>query len=329
MTLEEPRVAVVVPAYNRAEVIGRALESILSQKYLPTEIVVVDDGSSDGTADAVAQFGSMVRCVRKTNGGVSSARNFGIEQSQSEWIAFLDSDDCWYPDKLVRQAVILQKYPFLKWCSCNGVLVSPQSQRLHTIAGQNALELRDSGYFSSYFRAAGRGAWFHTNGMLIHRTVFNEVGLFDTSLSRSEDLDLWWRIAMKYPAIGYVPQPMFEVREGTANSLVRTADRSKLTCLRALCMNMGRAQVAAPQVRRLFRRFGLPQVMTYALKTAAGEAEIPAAALDEGLRTFQASFLETQVARLLHRLPRKAARVIRRLQEDVWQPIFRRILCSL
>lgn len=95
-------IAAVMPAYNRQELVGRAIESILAQSRPADRIIVVDDGSTDGTAERVERFGSAVTCVRQSNGGGASARNRGVAAADTDWVAFLDSDDLWEPDHLAR-----------------------------------------------------------------------------------------------------------------------------------------------------------------------------------------------------------------------------------
>jgi glycosyltransferase involved in cell wall biosynthesis len=92
----------VIPTYDRAPVLERAIDSVLAQNRRPNEIIVVDDGSSDNTHEVVARYGRSIRFIRKENGGVSTARNAGVRESRSDFIAFLDSDDFWYPDHLAR-----------------------------------------------------------------------------------------------------------------------------------------------------------------------------------------------------------------------------------
>ncbi len=104
-------VSVVIPTYNRALHLGAAIESALGQTYRPLEVIVVDDGSTDGTADVVATFGSDVRYLHQPNGGVAAARNLGLRHARGEFIAFLDSDDRWQPWKLAAQVELLRKRP--------------------------------------------------------------------------------------------------------------------------------------------------------------------------------------------------------------------------
>jgi len=106
-----PLVSVVMPAYNAERHIGEALESVLAQTYAPIEIVVVDDGSSDATAEAVRRFGPRVRFTAQTNAGAGAARNRGVAMASGRYIAFLDADDSWPPEKLARQVEILQQNP--------------------------------------------------------------------------------------------------------------------------------------------------------------------------------------------------------------------------
>lgn len=100
----EPRISVVIPAFNREKTIGRAIESALAQTRPPFEIIVVDDGSSDSTAAVVTAFRDSVRYVRQPNAGASAARNRGVELAGAPWVAFLDSDDYWFDDHLERMA---------------------------------------------------------------------------------------------------------------------------------------------------------------------------------------------------------------------------------
>jgi glycosyltransferase involved in cell wall biosynthesis len=105
--LTEPRISVVIPAFNRERTIGRAIGSVLSQSYQPSEIIVVDDGSTDGTAEVVSAHGGSVRCVSQANAGASAARNRGVELATAPWVAFLDSDDHWLDGHLEHMAAAI------------------------------------------------------------------------------------------------------------------------------------------------------------------------------------------------------------------------------
>src|SRR5262245_49416395 len=104
-------VSVIIPSYNRAYIVGQAIESVLRQTYRPLEVVVVDDGSSDNTRAVVEQYGPPVRYFRQANAGVSAARNAGFRQARGAFVALLDSDDRWLPWKLSAQVALLRRFP--------------------------------------------------------------------------------------------------------------------------------------------------------------------------------------------------------------------------
>ena len=108
-----PTVSVIIPYYRASQTIARAVESALGQTVHPLEILIVDDGSPEDTAEATKQFGSSVTVIRKPNGGVASARNLGIEHAKGEWIAFLDADDYWEAVKLERQLAVSEEVGFV------------------------------------------------------------------------------------------------------------------------------------------------------------------------------------------------------------------------
>jgi len=204
------KVSVVIPAYNCGQVISRTIESVLSQTRRADEIIVVDDGSSDDTGAIVQKFGSQVRYIQQKSQGASAARNTGIETTSGEWIAFLDGDDEWLPEKLKIQLALLERHPELVWatgnflrCLCGTNRQAPDikpAAALQKLAGK---EFADS-YFLAYAR--GMGGW--TGTMIIKRQALYEAGLFRVEQKRANDLDMWWRIAHRWPSIGYTPEPV-------------------------------------------------------------------------------------------------------------------------
>lgn len=214
-------VSVIIPAYNAEEYIGRALDSVLTQSAPADEIIVVDDGSTDKTAEIVKAFGQRVRYIYQDNAGVSVARNRGIEEASGNWIAFLDADDEWLPNKLKQQVDVLRRNPHLVWvggnyirCLCN------ENQQGKIIEVDKALALlggRD--YFDNPVDAWLQRAKICTPVMLIKKCVFQEVGLFQIGLQHSEDVDLWWRIVYRYQTIGYVAEPLAICHLNTPGSL--------------------------------------------------------------------------------------------------------------
>ncbi len=195
----------VIPAYNSERYIGRALESVLGQSYGVSEIIVVDDGSSDGTAEAVRGFGEAVRLIEQENGGASAARNAGIKSASGEWVAFLDADDEWLVDKLAKQVEILEGNPELVWVSGNYYqeLTSEGRRGIYTPVEKCREILGGKDYFESYFEAFGIGVWGHTDMMVIRRDVLFSAGLFRVGQLKANDIDMWLRVAYLYPRIGF------------------------------------------------------------------------------------------------------------------------------
>src|SRR5687768_199170 len=105
------RVSVIIPTYNSGSLVVQAVEGVLAQTRQAEEVIVVDDGSTDDTAERLQQFGERIRVVRQANGGVATARNAGLRASSGDLVAFLDADDAWHPQKLERQIALLQQHP--------------------------------------------------------------------------------------------------------------------------------------------------------------------------------------------------------------------------
>ena len=211
-----PRISVVVPAYNAAGYLSRALGSIEAQTCPVAEIVVVDDGSTDGTAALVQERFPRVRYIRQENAGVAAARNRGIEVAGGDWIALLDADDDWLPHRIADQCEILQRRPDLQWCSCRVIRMQGGQGTPNEVTPRLLREVQARGCLESFFRACAEGVEFHTCSMLIKRTVLEEVGGFDSRMQPAEDRDMMFRIALRYPAIGYGTRPGFALPRGHA-----------------------------------------------------------------------------------------------------------------
>jgi glycosyltransferase involved in cell wall biosynthesis len=201
-----PSVSVIVPAYQASGIIGRALDSVVAQTHLPNEIVVVDDGSPDDLGSAIARWQewsqlsgqTVVRLLRKTNGGAASARNFGIDHSTRDLIAFLDADDCWAPTNLERRISLLQQHPEVGLSASDFWIEVPRTgahQKGEVILPRfRDAVLRLSG--AEVFHAAH---CIHTSTVLVRRSALGE-DRFDTSLRTAEDTELWIRLLLKTPA---------------------------------------------------------------------------------------------------------------------------------
>jgi len=221
-------VSAVVPAYNAERHIARAIDSILKQSLPADEIIVVDDGSTDGTAEVVKAYGDKVRDIFQENSGVSVARNAGIEAANGNWIAFLDGDDEWCGEKLKLQTEHLLKNSELKWTYSNFYLDRPGSKKLQEAHGSKALERLLGGreYFQDYLKAYVTHGYAWTCTLMINREVFKKTGMFEPGMKRAQDNDLWYRIAYQYPMVGYLAQPLAVYHMDTPDSSTKINDEA-------------------------------------------------------------------------------------------------------
>lgn len=182
-------ISVIIPSYNRAHCLSAALDSVLQQSLHATEIILVDDGSDDQTKELMSSHYPQVKYLQQNNRGVSAARNLGIQHSHCEWIAFLDSDDRWQTNKLEKQVSSLTAQPEYKICHSdeiwirNGVRVNPMNK--HAKRG---------GYI---FEHCLPRCAISPSSVVLHKSVFEEFGLFDESLPACEDYDLWLRLTAR------------------------------------------------------------------------------------------------------------------------------------
>jgi glycosyltransferase involved in cell wall biosynthesis len=194
-------VSVIIPNYNYARFLPEAIDSVLGQTYPNVEIIVVDDGSTDNSEEVLKGYGERLRWFRQSNRGVSAARNYGIEQSRGELLAFMDADDMWRPEKLERQVRMFEN-PAVGMVYCGLQYISTEGELL----GQN-LSGRSGQVLKGVALLQPPGVPASGSSALISRACFDKVGLFDTALSTSADWDMWRRIACHYE-IAIVPEPL-------------------------------------------------------------------------------------------------------------------------
>jgi glycosyltransferase involved in cell wall biosynthesis len=184
-------VSVIIPTYNYAHFVLEAVESALAQTYPDREIIVVDDGSTDATGQVLQPYLDRIRYIFQPNGGLSAARNTGIEAAQGEFIALLDSDDVWHPRKLELQVDYLNQHPEI------GLLATDQI----TDRSQGWPALADPASIRPLTfpldKVVGK-AHFGPSSAVIRRICFYSVGLFDPTLRCVEDRDMWIRLASKF-----------------------------------------------------------------------------------------------------------------------------------
>jgi glycosyltransferase involved in cell wall biosynthesis len=201
------QISVVIPSYNRRHTLQRALQSVFEQSSVVDEVILVDDGSSDGSAEMVTRAFPTVKLIRQPNLGVSAARNRGIEAARYDWIALLDSDDSWLPTKIEKiRAARRQQPDFVLFHSDEiwmrrGVRVNPMKKhRKH-------------------------GGWIFEqclspSASVIRKSVLQELGMFDESLPACEDYDLWLRLSHRFP-VCYLDEALIVKYGGHEDQLSR------------------------------------------------------------------------------------------------------------
>jgi glycosyltransferase involved in cell wall biosynthesis len=211
-------VAVVIPVFNSAGTLARAIESVFSQNPLPDQVIVVDDGSTDDIAAALQQFGTQVECVRQSNRGPSAARNNGMARARTDTVMFLDADDFLLPGALAIRLSLLEE-PHVAWAHTDGFLQDQEGgRRLFSAVYPLPVECTDG----RILRHLLCRNFISTDAVIARRSVLLEVGAFDESLRWMEDWDLWLRLAVRYPG-GFSATPTF-VQQLAPNSLSSNRD---------------------------------------------------------------------------------------------------------
>jgi glycosyltransferase involved in cell wall biosynthesis len=219
-------ISVIIPTYNRAIWLKEAIESVLNQTYKQFELIVVDDGSTDTTRELLQQYGPELAVLLAGHGGPSAARNCGIAAARGGYIAFLDSDDVWLPDKLRAQMLFFQDHPEARVCQTeeiwirNGLRVNPMQKHKK--------------YSGWIFEQCLPLCIVSPSSVMIERSVFERVGLFDETFLACEDYDLWLRIAAHFP-IFLLDTPLIIKRGGHVDQQSKIIPHLDQYRIRALC----------------------------------------------------------------------------------------------
>lgn len=196
--------SVIIPTYNRADFLREAIESVLAQTFTDFELIVVDDGSTDGTQELAASYKGMVRYIRQTNKGPSAARNNGIKNALGRYIAFLDSDDIWLPEMLAKQFSLSLKKPAAGLTATGYGLINSGHPLTETVI-MNEDELADARNGNLYKN------FFATSSVMVKKRCFETVGMFNENLHFAEDWDMWIRILQRY-SFAYLPETLMHYR---------------------------------------------------------------------------------------------------------------------
>jgi glycosyltransferase involved in cell wall biosynthesis len=218
------KITVIIPVYNRPAFVQEAIKSVLDQTYSNVELIVVNDGSTDETPSVLHSFADKIRIIHQENKGVSAARNTGIKNSDSQWIAFLDSDDIWLPEKLDLQMQFFEKHPDARICQTEEIWIK-DGKRLYP----KKKHKKKSGMI---FKHCLPLCIVSPSAVMSHREMFEMVGTFDESLPACEDYDLWLRISCQYP-IFLLDKPLIIKRGGHDDQLSQAIrlDRFRIRAL--------------------------------------------------------------------------------------------------
>ena len=219
----QPKISIVIPAYNASNYLAEAIDSALAQTYSNVEIVVVNDGSKDdGATEKIAlSYGDKIKYYRKENGGSSSALNMGIANMTGEWFSWLSHDDLYVPEKLEKQIEYmmslniseaeLSKHIFFSACD----LVDSEGNLIRACDKNYAQKLADkikSFPHNGYLIAEPTVYNFHGCSCLVHKDAFADIGCFDEKLRLLNDLDIWFRFYAADYMVHYIPEPLVKGR---------------------------------------------------------------------------------------------------------------------
>lgn len=193
-----PFFSVIIPLYNKENFIEATLQSVLAQTFIDYEVLIIDDGSTDSSASIIKGYtDSRIRYFKTANKGVSSARNYGIQNATANYITFLDADDYWYPHFLEVMFKNSNKEPEIRVFSAAIEIETNNTTfpAAYSILQKNEYEI------VNYFSASFKETVICTSCAVFHKTVFDNVGFFDTQIKSGQDTDLWIRIGLEYPVL--------------------------------------------------------------------------------------------------------------------------------
>lgn len=228
-----PFFSVVIPTFNRAHCVIRAVDSVLAQTFTDFECIVVDDGSTDDTSQLLSPYKNKIQYRHITHSGVSTARNTGITLAKGEWLAFLDSDDLWLPQKLSVQYEYIQSHPDILIHQTDEMWIR-KGRRVNPMKKHQKKE-------GHIFEDCLHLCLVSPSAVVVHRSVFEKVGMFDERMPACEDYDLWLRVAWQY-YIGFVPEKLIVKYGGHCDQLSASLwgmDRFRVYALCKLIANYG------------------------------------------------------------------------------------------
>lgn len=206
--IEHPYFSVIIPLYNKAPYVDKAIKSVLAQTFRDYELIIVDDGSKDNSAEKAAKAierQNHCHLIQQKNQGVSITRNNGVAFSKGEYLCFLDADDWWEPSFLEEMMGIIKRYPHAGIYGTGYWIVKNNKKRLAPIGVDKRFTEGEINYYQVYAKTLCMPLW--TGAVCIPRIVFGEMQGFNPGLNLGEDFDLWVRISLKYPVV-FLTKPL-------------------------------------------------------------------------------------------------------------------------
>ena len=217
-------ISVIIPLYNKEKSIANTIFSVLNQKFHDFELIVVDDGSTDHSLGVVnGIYDKRIRLISQTNGGVSEARNNGIRLAKFDYIALIDADDLWDDHFLVEMVRLIQEFPDASLYGCASTIENPDGSSFSTTWG---LPMNFRGYVD-YFKIGINNTLFNSSSVVFSKKSFYDIGMYDTSLIKGEDMDLWFRYALN-KKIAYLNRALtYYMKTAENRAMNRHSDRKK------------------------------------------------------------------------------------------------------
>ncbi len=270
-------VSVVIATYNRSAQVREAIDGVLAQSAPVREIIVVDDGSRDDTGEKLAAYGDRIQAHFRPNGGASAARNFGMRQAKGSWIAFLDDDDVWLPNKIERQMELVEKNPELGLVYCSDYAVDERLQILYERAA--SAENRGDVFAKLLVRN-----FIFTSCVMARRDAVEQAGYMDLAFKFAQDWDLWLKIAARHP-VDFAVEPLVLYRQSASGCLTRDMKaEDRLREAETILEHALQDRKVSPQVERHARYELERQWASSWLVQGRNRAALPHAARAIGMR---------------------------------------------
>jgi glycosyltransferase involved in cell wall biosynthesis len=222
------KISVIIPTYNRIFFLKRSIDSVLEQSLKPYEVIIVDDGSSDGTSTMIKKNYPKINLICQENKGVSAARNIGIRASSGDWVCFLDSDDEWKKNKLNEQMLAIKKNTNYSFCHSNEEWIK-NGKKINQ-------KKKHKKYGGDIFKECLDMCRISPSSVMINKSVFDDIGFFNEDLVVCEDYELWLRICAHYKVL-FVDEPLiikYGGHEGQLSNSIESIEYYRIKALEYL-----------------------------------------------------------------------------------------------